>query len=149
MRRISPASDRTSGLTLLELLVTLSVLVVVVAAMAGFGRGGPPAFDTTLRELVSQLRETRAEAIRTGQITRLILDTKERRYGRPGRLQALDSHIDLTVETLRDARTQKGDPAILFFPDGSSSGGIIILSDASRTETISVRWLTGLVRLDG
>lgn len=149
MRRTSPTNDPASGLTLLELLVTLSVLMLIVAAMAGFGRGGPPAFDTSVRELVSQLREARADAIRTGQIARFVLDTEERRYGRPGQLQALGADIDLTVETLQQARTLTGDQAILFFPDGSSSGAIIAMSDATRSQTISVRWLTGLVRLDG
>jgi hypothetical protein len=38
-----------------------------------------------------------------------------------------------------------GPSAIIFFPDGSSSGGEFTLEGAGRTETVKVDWLTSRI----
>ena len=36
-------------------------------------------------------------------------------------------------------------PAIIFYPNGGSSGGAITLTEQDRSATVSVDWLTGAV----
>jgi len=144
--RPGPASD--SGLTLLEMLVVIAVLLLVGAALAGFGGGGTGvSHDRVADRLVDTLREARAAAIATGRPVAVRLDPKGAAYGL-GRMTALPDGMALSWRTLRDARTD-GTPAIRFFPDGSSSGGILRLTGPRGQDSrIEVRWITGRVVRD-
>lgn len=134
--------DPTAGFTLLEALVTVTVLVLIAAALAGFGGQPPAQHDDAVRAMVSTLRAARAEAVRTRAPVAVVFDAENRRYGigTPDR----ENTVDIALVAQRAARM--GDfPAIRFFPDGSSSGGVVNLNLEGQSAEITVRWVTGRI----
>jgi len=57
----------------------------------------------------------------------------------------LPSDATVHVESAAEAGDQSGIARIGYFPDGSSSGGNITLSEARRSARVDVDWLTGAV----
>ena len=47
----------------------------------------------------------------------------------------------------REAQARAGEGAILFFPDGGSTGGRVTLASGRAAWSVDVGWLTGEVRL--
>ena len=143
-RRASVAA----GFTLLEILVVLAVLGLALVLVTGFR---PPwsrglDLDTTAAELASQLRLVRSEAIAGNRAVALELDLAGRRY-RPGTAAARPLPTAFAVELVTISGERQGTAlgGIRFHPDGSSSGGRIVLADRSRRVAIGVDWLTGRV----
>ena len=98
--------------------------------------------------LADVLRQLRDDAVRTGQPTYLSLDTSRRQYRETG---ATDWQKFPTV--VQEAKFWRDSPipgmtqnSVFFFPDGSASGGIIVLRTDSRSAKITIEWLTGRVR---
>jgi general secretion pathway protein H len=52
--------------------------------------------------------------------------------------------LDLTAKVAGEASAD-GAARILFFPDGTSTGGRLTLSNATAGRTIVVHWLTGTI----
>lgn len=146
---VTTRTDPQAGYTLLEMLVVLTIMVTIGAALAGFGGGNPgaPSHARTVADFVQKLRQARTQAITTGHTVALRLDTTGAAYGVDD-LTALPDGTGFTLRTARSARVG-GLPAIRFFPDGSASGGSVTLTGPSGQVTaIEVRWLTGRVILD-
>lgn len=132
-------------MTLLELLVVLTVLALLTAALPAL-TGVTPRFEDSVRALVATLREARAEAVLRGAPTPVVFDLRQRRYGRPGEERAMPEGLTLELETVDAARLGRRLPSVVFFPDGGASGGVIRVSDGAQSAVVSVRWLTGAVR---
>lgn len=143
-------SDPGVGFTLIEVIVTLAILGAALALVTGYK---PPwssglGLKGTAAELASGLRLARSEAIARNRPVAFDLDVIGRRYrvgaGRERRLPA-----DLSVELLTIAGEQRGVGAgdIRFNPDGSSTGGRILLAFGQRRVAVGVDWLTGRVSI--
>ena len=64
----------------------------------------------------------------------------------PGRpVRKVPDEITLVLSTAAELREGTSGGAILFFPDGASSGGRIDLSRGGATWRLDVHWLTGQV----
>ena len=142
-------ANRGAGFTLLELLVVLAVLGLVLALV-------PPLFTGTTaasvlkgaaRELASAVRATRGEAIKANRETVFVLDVARREYVIGGRARKGSVAESLTLElvTAESERVDDSRAGIRFFPDGTSTGGRIAVSQGDREIQIGVNWLTGKV----
>ncbi|MGF1447128.1 MAG: GspH/FimT family pseudopilin [Pikeienuella sp.] len=146
MMRPTSGSDPhgAAGLTLLELLVVMALLGILMVASAGFLASGPPRLEAGVREVRAALVETRAEALRRGRPMMLRIDNEAGHLLGPFGQRALP--LGIGAQILPNAPPRPGDaPKIVFFPDGSASGGRIALSDGSERAVITVAWLTGAV----
>jgi general secretion pathway protein H len=143
-----PAQCR--GFTLIEVLVTFAILSLALVLIASYR---PPwsnklGLDGTANELAFGLRLARSEAIRGNRPIAFDLDLVGHRYrvgaGTPRRLSP-----NLSIELLTIAGEARGEGAgdIRFNPDGSSTGGRILLAEAGRRIAVGVDWLTGRVRV--
>jgi len=146
----SPAKNRhPAGFTLIELIVAITIAGLFITLIAIHGRPRSAALEEngTASELAGGLREARARAIVQNRPVSLMLDIANHQWkidSQPFRKVPPQFHMDvLTVQG--EARGNLA--AIVFEPDGSSTGGQIAFSDGLRKFSVNVDWLTGMVRV--
>jgi general secretion pathway protein H len=132
------------------MLVVLAILSLAYAiAMPGFRR---PATGVELQAvahtLSGHLRAARAAAIVRGKPTVVAFKLDRQLYATEvdGREFRFPSDMGVSLETAREEVRADGLARLVFYPDGSSTGGRISLQRDGRILIIGVEWLTGLVR---
>jgi general secretion pathway protein H len=142
------------GFTLVELLLVLAIATLLVALVPPLISAALPGVQTkdAARRTVAALRLARETAIRTGEDAVLIVDVTGRRLELPGfRSVGFPSRLVLSLEAADREMIDEDRGAIRFFPDGSSTGGRIILARGEEGERsgyeVGVTWLTGRVQL--
>jgi general secretion pathway protein H len=145
----APNTRREAGFSLLELMIVLAILALATTvAGVAFSRSSVGfRFDAAAQELALNLREAQARALRSGRDVALAIDVDKRIY----RLQAdpavqLPSDAQLRVVSAGEAMAGNN-PAIVFSPEGGSTGGAITLTLGDRSAVITIDWLTGAVTL--
>lgn len=134
------------GFTLLETLVVLVILalalaVVVPAVSSGLGT----SLNDVARDMHTGLRKTRSEAVNLQHSTLFVLDLDAHAF-RAGDdsvrdiPRAFELHARTASREMRD-----GMAGIRFYPDGSSSGGRVGISEEDAYVWLEVDWLTGRV----
>ncbi|MGF1525321.1 MAG: GspH/FimT family pseudopilin [Candidatus Competibacterales bacterium] len=140
------------GFTLLELLVVLVIMglasLVVPPVLSGIG--DTLALKGGARQLAAGLRRARSQAVTQQRPVRLMVDLERRQFQLDaGRWIDLPAPGVATValhtaqsEVLDDQRA-----GIRFFPDGSATGGHVVLDNGRLAYRVNVDWLTGRVDL--
>ncbi|MBI1733231.1 MAG: GspH/FimT family pseudopilin [Gammaproteobacteria bacterium] len=135
------------GFSLLELLVVMAILALAAAVV-------PPVFAPALdklqvssaaREVAAALRLARNTAVSSGRETVLGVDVDAKRISLNERTRDLTLPKDavITLTTADAERNSASAGGIRFFPDGSSTGGRVLLEHAARSYRIDVNWITG------
>ena len=147
-QRSSLLSPSSKGFTLIELLVVLAIGATLVALV-------PPAFERlrevsqyrdTVRALIVDLRQARQQAQAFGQTVVFRVNLADRQFGIEGRpFKAVPPSLDIKATIGKtEAQGANPSPAIVFTPEGGSSGGTIELVRASGSGVnIKVDWLFG------
>jgi len=136
------------GFTLLELLVVV-VILALASTLVGINFGGDRAsLDALARTLVTDLRYVRSRAMVGNVDTALTVDlSRNVYYSRAAKFdRPLPESValELTVDR-RDTDGKRG--RIVFYPDGSSSGGKMRLTRNGRSLEITTAWLNGYVSM--
>jgi len=133
-----------SGFSLLELLVALTILALAMSVVSISASRRSPSFEIQRLsgEAASLLREARLTAQSTGRPVRIVFDADDRELRRAG---SDPLSIPEGVNASLVSAASAGPSAIVFFPDGSSTGGELTLEGAGRTEAITVDWLTSRI----
>jgi general secretion pathway protein H len=143
---------RSTGFTLLELMVVLLIAAALVALV-------PPAINRVLpgvklkgasQEMASAIRFLRGWSVAQGKQGLFTLDLEKKQFTITPRekVYELPQKAELKMTAASDEGQGEQQGGIRFFPDGSSTGGRIILSGAGKEHRIDVDWLTGRVSLD-
>jgi len=153
MRRVdSSVIPRTSaGFTLFEMLVVLAIMGLLVALVLPNLRRPPDnlRLEAATRTVASTLRLSRSQAIARNADVVLTIDADRRIFeSSTGLAIQLDHEISVELTFAAPERRGRASGGIRFFPDGTSSGGDIVLTLDKRRARISVNWLTGEARLD-
>jgi general secretion pathway protein H len=138
---------RSRGFTLIEMLavIVLIAIAATVTAVSLHGRSRGE-LQAAAQHIAAGLRDTRTRAMATGKPQWFSVDLRAHSYMVPGRVpRSLPSAAAVRVESAAEAGDQSGVARIGYFPDGSSSGGNITLSEAHRGARVDVDWLTGAV----
>ena len=144
-RMVRQHSD--AGFTLIELIFVLAILVLAygLVAPAISGLFDRPRLDGAVREMVASLREARATAITRYRDIRFSISPDHRSWRFDGRAGAVDDGVDLSLEIPSEGRRSNDAPSIVFFPDGGSTGGRIVIRSGDNFRTVAVEWLTGQI----
>lgn len=148
---IPPYAERRpdAGFTLLEMMVAL-VLVALIGLLAlplARGGGSALAIDAAARDLATAIKAAQSDAVKEGTERSVLIDVDLRAWRRE-HLKAWTAlppgvGIDVTVPAT-DVMPGKVS-RLRFFPDGSASGGTIVLRDRERRMTIAIDWLSGRI----
>ena len=147
-RPAAPRHRREAGFTLLELIVTLTILGLALALIVGYK---PPwssglGLRGTAAELASGLRLARSEAILRNQSIAFEIDLAGHRYRvGQGAIRQLPPQLKLALLTVTGEQHYAAQGDIRFNPDGSSTGGRIEVADGMRSIAVGVDWLSGRV----
>ena len=140
----------TGGFTLMELLVVLSILgLALVLAMPTLGRLLPGLeLRSEAHDFVNVLREARAQAIGRNEEVTVVIDLERGVLEVGGKVALrLSRRISIPVSSGDSSSLALAHPEIRFFPDGTSTGGRLILAQGGREKHVAVDWLTGAVSL--
>ena len=138
---------REAGFTLLEMIVVLAILGLVVGLAAARGPGRSHGLE--VRGLVAAVTETlrgaRGRAIGTNRPVLVAVNGARGSVAvAGGPTLTMPLGLDLTA-ALPGGEPGKELVGIRFAPDGSASGGRIVIADGKRRTRIGVDWLTGRI----
>lgn len=150
MPKSPPASVR--GFTLMELMLALAIL----AAAAGLalprisGSIERMEMKAAARELLSTMRLARAKAIAGHEQTKVEFDLAAHTFhvSGAGRKRDLPEAAKIDLFTTAEQVWGEDRGSILFYPDGSSSGGGVKISMGNVEYQVSVDWLTGRAAIE-
>jgi len=125
---MSAIGEGARGFTLIEMLVILAITGLIAsltfpAVERGFVR---QAFEGAAAQLDGAVRGARADAMRTGRPVAVVLPA--------------DLPAGITIAA--------PERALIFYPDGSSSGAALVLNAGARRRVLVVSVDTGLVRTE-
>ena len=143
--------NKYSGFTLIEVLVVLGILTLLLAII-------PPLLPnvisstkvkTATRDIAASLKLARSQAISQQSEARLTLNVKDKliHLGEQQKRLELPEGAELLLVTANTEQQSEDEGSILFFPDGSSTGGRIEVAHAQDRFMIDVNWLTGKIKI--
>ena len=141
---------RHRGVSLLEMLLVIALLAAISVLAAGAMSGGFAGMQlrSEAKQITAQLRYTRTQAIATGKPQRFTIDPEARTWTAPNnRHGEIPEKLGIRFTGAREVQPRRGEGAIVFFPDGASTGGRVQLSAKQAAMNVDVTWLTGEVRL--
>ncbi len=126
---------------MLEILVVLALIGLAIGIFVARGPMRSPALEVqaATNEIAGALRGARARAIASDQPVAFMLDAARHEYRAEGIAHPLPASVTVAL-------TAPGG-LIRFLPDGSSSGGRVLLGFGGHAASVSVDWLTGRVSI--
>jgi general secretion pathway protein H len=153
MRGLPPRLRRhrrgTTGFTLVELLLVLAIAGLLLAVTPPLITSVLPGVElkAAARRTAGALRLAREIAIAEGRDVAWLLDVEDNRYriDGDGRIASLPAGIDIELVAAEEEMRSERVGAVRFFPDGSSTGGRVILKRGDTGWQVGVNWLTGRI----
>ncbi|NRP89023.1 hypothetical protein GFPCMMHI_04948 [Ensifer adhaerens] len=139
------------GFTLIEVLAVVAIMTLVASIALPVLKRPPDrvAVEATARRVAAVMRLAHAQAISSNKETLVEIDVESRRVSPPSGSQIpLPADMSMTVVAARPERISGSALGLRFFPDGTSTGGDVVLALRDRRAKISVNWLTGEATLD-
>ncbi len=131
-------------MTLLEMLVAISILLLFAAALPGLLSDRASHRDT-VSQVISLLRMARLGAITEGAPADVVIDLEDRTIKTDETEASMPPGVAIEVRSARELTLDGELRRIRFFPDGSATGGVIALSEGEQQTSIHIHWLTGSV----
>jgi len=138
---------KQSGFTLLELMVAFSVAAFLMAVSTPMVMRmyDSMKYRGAVKDMVTAVEATRYAAITQGKAVDIVMTPAENMFQvGSGEERFLPDSISFSLEAAREVSHGAGTGAIRYYPDGSSTGGsIMITHDSGRGVRLRVDWLLG------
>lgn len=141
--------NHQKGVTLFEILIVLAILsfAATVAASAFGGSNGSPEAKALAGAIAGELKLARSRAIGSAEIATVYFDNEVSRYRSDAAPEWTPIGKKLSI-AISSATPAAGDTAaILYYPDGSSSGGEVTVAAKARIWIVRAA-LNGKVSVD-
>ena len=144
----TPQVRSQGGFTLLEMLVVIALLGLVLGIVLQRGPVRSPAVElrAAAGEVARTLQQARGRAVATNQVVATRFDVQGHTYDTDGGARrTLPATLSIRFTSVTPGAQTGGLPGIGFAPDGSSSGGLLVLAEGARVIEVTVDWLTGRI----
>jgi general secretion pathway protein H len=141
------------GFTLLEILIVLMIMSLLLTLV-------PPLFSNALpsltlkavaNDLSQDMSYLRNIAILKAKKSQVVIDPETGSYSSAdkdrGDVKVLPKGIAINASYIGLRKADDKKPVIAFFADGSSSGGVITISQEEQAYSIVIDWITGNITL--
>jgi general secretion pathway protein H len=152
-RGVSPPKLRrgTSGFTLVELILALLIMALaygLVAPRIGSSSTGLEIQAAT-QQVAAGLRRARTLAIQSRRDSELAIDVSNKFFSVTGdkKHYQLPASLDYAMYTASSQQIDGKIGMIRFLPDGSSSGGQVIVRSGAFRQAVNVDWITGRTKI--
>ena len=139
-----------AGVSLLEMLLVVAIIAAasLLAAAALSGGFAGIQLRSNAKEIAANLRYVRAQALAKGQPQKFVIDPRAHTWtAGEDRHGEIPRKLGIVFTGTRGLQARAGEGAILFFPDGASTGGRVQLQSGKAAWNVDVAWLTGEVTL--
>ncbi len=138
-----------NGFTIFELLIVMTILAISIGAVFTFYKSdkGSIALKTLVHKIAAKIRKSRTSAINHQSEKIVLVDVNQKRIhfqDSNERIQ-LQKKLKLSITSAESENLSKSKTSIRFFPNGSSTGGVIKIFQKAQAYEIRVNWLTGRV----
>jgi len=136
------------GVSLLEMLLVVAIIASAALLAAGALNGGFAGMQlrSSAKEIAANLRFARAQALAKGQPQKFVIDPRAHRWqAGESRSGDIPRKLGIVFTGVSGLQARAGEGAILFFPDGASTGGRVQLQSGKAAWNVDVAWLTGEV----
>lgn len=139
-------SRSSDGFTLIEMLVVLTIVALALAIVVpAVSKSMVISVHDIARDVQISLRQARAKAVSEQQSTLFWVDVEQHQYlTHKNIIKSFSENINMHAK-VASREIQGRNAGVRFFPDGSSTGGHLTISDAEVTVYIDIDWLTGRV----
>ena len=137
------------GFTLIELIVALAVVGLLLAAVpVAIERAADSlAYRSAVQGIAASMRAARNRAMTDGAPAAFFVAVSRRQYGvEGGESERFSDRLAVTATAAVAVRRDEGVQRIVFMPDGSSSGGsVLIVRSSGQGVRLRVDWLLGRI----
>ncbi|MTW22378.1 type II secretion system protein GspH [Allochromatium palmeri] len=129
----------------------MAIAAVIMTAVPTLFSASFPGLEmkSAARRTAATLKLARESAIRRGEETAVLVDLENHRLTLAGyRALSLPNRLSIQLDAASGELIDEQHGAIRFFPDGSSTGGRLVLSHDGYGYQVGVAWLTGRIELE-
>lgn len=146
------SSRQAAGFTVLELLVVLAILSLAAAVTIPAVRPSRQAMSlkVNVTVLTAQMRALRSAALSGNIEHALLIDLRRNLFWIDGsdRVRRLSPQLALSARMRSNEVIGPATVRFRFHPDGTASGGAVVLSDGSRSARVAVDWRSSAPRIE-
>ena len=147
IRQLNKFAKSQKGVTLIELVIILVIIASIVSISASTLKWGSRNYDfrVSVIEFANFIRDSRQQALRQNQELVVFVDVQNLSYwaAKTKKLKKFPDDTKLSIVSAKYKNNAALVSKIKFFPDGSTSGANILISQNNKSFEIQVDWLTG------